>query len=376
MKNNQKLLVLAFLLLGVLLNATNSVAENKGNITDTKMKLHMVLFTPADKDFPEGYRDRYKEIADYAESFFVKWMNYWGYPCENPLKIERDANGYPTILKIKGKYNYDDPSYKKLAGIKKEVIEQAKNKFNIDTKNQVWWILNYPNRKRSSRGGGNVQEGGTCFANYHDGQGNIKVTDELGAGLAEKIKLKSIIHELTHALGLGHVGPNESLDLGNTLMGPVNKSYKKFFKDDSRVYLSKAGATILWKHPLFCGGEDDRMVTPSVKLNKYSIKYDSKNNSFIVEGKLKSNCSAHSVVISNASKAERSPYWYKAFVGKVRSNGSFRCVVSNLKKADGQLVIGFSFNNGVITGDGKKLGLNKSGIKKQYRFCEGKYLFD
>ena len=376
MKNIKKYLGLILLLLGVSVQASNTGTEAKENVPNQEMKLRMVLFAPADKEFPVGYQERYKEIADYTEAFFAKWMNYWGYPCENPLRIERDDKGYPIVMTVKGKHNYDHQFYKKLSGIKKEVIEQAKNEFNEPSENQVWWILNYPKRKRSSRGGGNVQDGGTCFANYNEGEGKINVTDDLGAGFLEEIKLKSLIHELTHALGLGHIGPRESLDLGNSLMGPVNKAYKRVFNNDSRVYLSNAAAAILWKHPLFSGNGKDRMITPEVQLKKYKVKFDEKKKQFIVEGKLKSNCSAHSVVISNASKGDRSAYWRKAFVGKVKSNGSFRCVVTDLKEADGELVIGFCFNNGAITGDGEKLGLNKSGIRKPYRFSENKYLFE
>ena len=363
--------LLVFILSAHLFSATKineKVAETP------EMKIRMVLFVPADKSFPDNYMERYKELADYTEAFFTKWMNHWGYPCENPLKIERDEKEYPVVLVMKGEQNYDD--YKDLKAIKKEVINQAKNKFNVPTENQVWWILNYPLRKRSSRGGGNVQNGGTSFGNYKDASGPIKIDAELASGVPEQINMKSLIHELTHALGLGHIGPDTEDNLGNSLMGPINRAYKKKYPDDSRVYLSEAAAAILWKHPLFSGYGAGKFKTPTVEVQNLKVNYVSQKKQLVVEGVLKSDGKAHSMVVLNASKGDRSPYWHKAFVGKVEPDGTFRCSISELKETGGELVIGFVFNNGAITGDGKKLGLNNSGIKKPYNYSDNKYLFN
>ncbi len=373
MKNFKKVfgsIVLLWLFSTQLLLAND--IENK-QAAKPELKLRIVLFTPADKSFPENYMERYKDMVDYTEDFFVKWMNHWGYPCENPLKIERDENGYPDVLAIKGKLNYDD--YKDLKQIRKEVVEQAEKQFDIPTEKQVWWILNYPMKKRSSRGGGNSQDGGTSFANYKDAEGSIKIGDDLAAGFMDQISFKSLIHELTHALGLGHIGPRDGDNLGNSLMGPVNKAYKQKYNNDSRVYLSEGEAALLWKHPLFSGDVEKRFHLPTVEVQNLKTNFDADNNQFVVEGKLKSDYPAHSAVILNASKGDKSPYWHKAFVGKINADGTFKCIVSELKEANGELVIVFGFNNGVISGDGKTLGMNKSGIRKTYSFVENKFVF-
>jgi hypothetical protein len=75
----------------------------------------------------------------------------------------------------------------------------------------------------------------------------------------------------------------------------------------------------------------------------------------------------------NASEGDTSPYWHKAYVGKIAKDGSFQCVVSELKKTGGELVIGFCFNNGLISGNGNKPGLNVSGIKKAYSYSDGSW---
>ncbi|MCT4646833.1 MAG: hypothetical protein N4A74_17725 [Carboxylicivirga sp.] len=366
------LLVLVFSILAVNAVATNKT-ERKNN-SFNEMKIRMVLFTPADIEQPKDYRERMKKMADYSEMFFAKWMKYWGYPCENPLKIDRDSKGYPEIIAIKGKYNYGHDAYKKLSDIKKEVIQQANEKYGIPSKGQVWWILNYPKKKRGSRGGGNSINGGFSFGNYIDSDEQIDLEKELGAeGMHEKILFKSLIHELTHGLGLGHIGPRDREDLGNSLMGPVNRGYKKVYVNDSRVHLSEAAAALLWKHPLMEGDNTEKVQMPEVTVKKLRVKYNNKSNEFEVEGKIESNIKAHSVVVLDASEGDKSEYWHKAYVGKVKSNGTFKCAVTELKKTNGELRIAFCFENGAITGSGKKAGVKGGGIIKQYKFSDPVY---
>lgn len=369
---------LALLVAGIFMSIPGNTTCYPDNIDNEPehMKVRMVLFTAADVETPEDYLERFKGMADYTEAFFAKWMNHWSYPCDNPFRIERDAQGYPVVLAIKGEHNRDHESYEKLEGIKKEVLRQAETKFNISGDGQVWWILNYPRKKRGSRGGGNAMTGGTSFGNYMDSDEQIDLAMEMAEGMHETILLKSLIHELTHALGLGHIGPHDMDNLGNSLMGAVNKAYKKMKGDDPRVYLSEAGAAMLWKHPLFDGKNDGSVSTPEVEVKGLKAIYDKEKNQFIVEGRLKSNILAHSVVVSNASEADRSPYWHKAFVGKVQKNGKFKCVISELNHAGGEIKIAFAFHNGVISGDGDKIGLNKSAIIKKYVYDDQGFLFE
>ncbi len=354
----------------VLLTFTGYSANKKSSNPKNKMKVRMVLFTPADVELPADYLQRYKDMADYSEVFFQKWMKHWGYDCKKPLDIERDIDGYPVIITIKGEQNKDFEGYKKLPVIRKEVMKQIEEKYKLSSKGQVWWILNYPKVKRGSRGGGNAMTGGNSFGNYIDSDEQIDRKKELAEGMHEEILLKSLIHELTHALGMGHIGPRDGEDLGNSLMGPVNRAYKKKYVNDSRVHLSEAAAAMLYKHPLFDGKNDASVLVRDVAVEGLKVKYLQNKNQFIISGKLKSEFLAHSIVVSDASKGNKSPYWHKAYVGKVKSNGTFQCVVSELNKADGELVIGFCFDNGAVTGNGKKLGLNNSGIKKQYTYTE------
>lgn len=344
---------------------------------DTWTGLQIVMFTPSDVELPADYKERMQEVTEYSDWFFKKWMNHWGYNCENPLKIQKDADGYPVMWRIKGKYTQSSGKYDELGYAKSEVIPEAINKYGIPEKNQTWWVISYPGpSSKAYRGGGDFQ-GGTASANFTPNTGSIiePGDDNLAAGTAVEFKLKAVIHELTHALGLGHIGPLEMDNLGNSLMGPTIKSYHKNYPDDDRVYLTKASAAMLWKHPLFDGNYDHVNTVPTIQMTDFQASYDDQTNVLQLSGKLASNYAAHSVVIANDTNGDKPDYWRKTFVGEVADDGTFTCDIFELNKASGKLVIAFCFDNGAISGVTGKLGLGK-GIEKTYTFENGTYLFN
>ena len=84
MKNLKFLLGIIFLFSMIATQALGIENSRKKNAEEPELKVRIVLFTPVDKSFPENYMERYKNMVDYTEDFFMKWMNHWDYPCENP----------------------------------------------------------------------------------------------------------------------------------------------------------------------------------------------------------------------------------------------------------------------------------------------------
>lgn len=335
-----------------------------------EMNLHMVLFTPEGMDLPVDYQERYMQLADYTEHFFLTWMMHWGYDCETALKIKRDTSGAPHIIVVRGKHKADFPAYQTLEGVRSEIEESLKEMHGIEfRKGDVIWGLNYPKIRRGSRGGGNAMTGGVAFANYIDVAGGIEPKGEMAMkGVHQDILLKSLIHELTHALGIGHIGPREGDNLGNSLMGPVNKAYQKLYPDDERVYLSEASASMLYRHPLFGGNGQCLEEIPTLETSDIKMTYNAGRKVMIVSGKVASNEGIHHVVVLDESMADKSAYWHKAYVGVVDDEGNFTCKVTELIEGEGTLKLVFCFDNGAITGNGKALGISKGGIGQKYTF--------
>ncbi len=343
---------------------------------ETWTGLQIVMFTPKDVELPDDYRERMREVTDYAEWFFEKWMAHWGYDCEKPLKISKDEQGYPILWRVAGKQSQSSGAYDKLGYAGTEVIPAAEKKYGIPSENQTWWIISYPGpSRRAYRGGGNFK-GGTSSANFITGTGSIIIPgdDNLATGNALTFKLKAMIHELSHAFGLGHIGPREYDSLGNSLMGPTNNAYHKYYPEDDRVYLSEAAAAMLWKHPLFAGDFKQVNQIPEVTITDFQTSYNDSLDVLQVSGKLLSDFRAHSVVVANEAADDISGYWRKTYSARLSEDGSFICDITGPSKVSGNLFIAFCFNNGAISGTTGNFGLNK-GFVKSYIFENNDFKF-
>jgi len=351
-------------------------AESKPE-APAKLVVRIVFFTPKDIEPPEGVRERMKQIADYTQAFFAKWMKHWGYEPAQPLAIPRDKDGVPEILFFKGEHTQATGKYSRL-GFQEQVVRQAFRKHGISPDGQVWWLFMHKAVENQwGRGGGNVRRGGGSTARYFTDAGQIKTTDALGGGFLRQIMLKGAIHEFGHAMGLPHIGPRDADKLGNSLMGPINKAYSAR-KDpkEQRVYLSQAAAAMLWKHPLFTGTEKDRDRVPTAKLLDFTASHDKETGHIEVTGTLKADYGAHSVVVANPQKGEHpGGYWQKMFVARIAKDGTFRVTVNELRRTDGQLKIVFCFNNGAIVGASFRPGADGEFVKP-YRYRNGTFGFD
>jgi hypothetical protein len=58
-------------------------------------------------------------------------------------------------------------------------------------------------------------------------------------------------------------------------------------------------------------------------------------------------------------------YWQKPYVARVESGGRFAVQITEPSAKDGTLRLLFCFENGAITGDGKKYGI-ASALEKPY----------
>ncbi len=350
-------------------------ADLKADDAEEKPVFRVVFFTPSDVEPPEGVLERLKEYVDYSQMFFAKWMKHWGYECQDPLYVNRDEEGYPEILYVKGRHTLASGRYRQL-GFQPEVVEEACRRYKLDPEGQVWWIFTYKGpERRGFRGGGNAQSGGTSTSIYDPfDEGHLRLEDELGSDEQARIKSKGSIHELGHAFGLPHIGPRENDKFGNSLMGPVIRAYRNKYPKEKRVYLTEASAALLWKHPLFSRTTKDRDVTPTLEFDDFEVTFDKESDHLIVSGKVVSDYAAHSIVVANESEATPSDYWMKCFVGRVADDGLFQVAIDELDHMDGQLRIVCCFNNGAIVGKVPGFGL-RTGFVKQYRFSDGDFKF-
>jgi hypothetical protein len=124
---------------------------------------------------------------------------------------------------------------------------------------------------------------------------------------------------------------------------------------------------MLWKHPLFSGSTEKRHQMPKVTVDDLRCQFDRRAKHVRVSGRVRSDVSVHSVVVLDDSTAAPSEYWRKSYAGRVDKEGAFQVDVTELAPAEGTLQIVFCFDNGAITGDGQKRGL-QGAIPRPYQY--------
>jgi len=215
------------------------------------------------------------------------------------------------------------------------------------------------------------------MVNYDTLAGDVNSNVSLVEDFNGQIFLKGMIHELGHAFGLPHIGPDPELGLGNSLMGPVTTLYvaKKWPKPD-QVYLDEASAAMLWKHPIFSATNFGSFRPASLKVLDYKSAYDSTNDCVTLSGKVFSDPPAHTVVVLDDLGKPDNMYWSQSHAARIATDGAFKVAIRHPAKVDGHYHILFCLDNGAVTGDGQHVRfINRGDIKKPYRFRDGSFEF-
>jgi hypothetical protein len=244
------------------------------------------------------------------------------------------------------------------------------SKYNLERHRHVWWVWVYlgdaPQRFSQFAGFGDVSEGGTAFVNFPSLPGDIKENDDLGSPFLTEIALKGCIHELGHAFGLPHNGPLAKGHLGMPLMGATIFDFRqRTGTAEKRAYLSGVSAAMLWKHPLFSGTAERRDQMPTCHLTSLAVDNRPQGEVVHVRGQLQANIAAHSAVVFDSAAPDQETYWQKSYVARMAENGSFDVTITEPTHSRGTLRLVFCFENGVVTGDGQRHGINGA-LEKPY----------
>ena len=349
------------------------------NPADQPQLVKIVFFTPSDRAVPDGVQHRLTQIADAAELFLFTEMNRLGYPAGVKRLFARGPDGQVEVLHVQGDQPAASGKYAK-PDHAPEVIRRATEQYHVTGEGNVWWIFVYlgdrPAFFKDWHGTGDVRAGGWAMINYDSVPGEIRPELSFTTGFNRECRLKSTIHELGHAFGLPHLGPDPTLGLGNSLMGPNPGEYAtRFYPHDDRVYLSAAAAAMLWRHPIFSGRPRDGFAPPRVKLVDYQPVFNAADNTVTINGRVVATPLPHSVVLLD-TRGSTDEYWFPNYASRLASDGTFRLTINQPAKTDGVYLILFCFDNGLVSGDGAHATFEKRGqIQKFYAYREGQFHF-
>ena len=252
-------------------------------------KLHIVYFTPADREPAARYEQRLAAIMDDIRAFYSDGMERLGFGPKT-FTLPRDADGKLIIHLVKSKEpeaafprwqgrnggNTGDPAGGDM--VRREcqpVLEAAGISLDHETVLIFCHLATYDEKARTFRHhspyfGNWTQQSGLCFAADWAQQDLDNLTrkkpmlndgeyGDMSLGKHITVFIGGIAHELGHAFALPHSGERwDEKPLGTSLMGAGNHTYREERRGEGKgSFLTMASAMRLAARPLFNGSDKD-----------------------------------------------------------------------------------------------------------------------
>lgn len=286
--------------------------EEKG---DEERILHLVYWTPSDKDPVPEFRERLSGIMLDIEDFYGREMKRLGLG-RRSIRLEMESGDSVRVHLITGEAAEAD--YGKESGnrIRKECLPHLKEK-GIDPDRETIMIfcnlaswdeekLTFRHNSPYYAGGG--AQGGTAWQLdsptlaidripqkepiIQDGQ-----YGKISLGKHNSIFIGGIAHELGHALGLPHCRETKSQreQWGTALMGSGNRTYGDERREEGKgSFLTLAHGLRLASHPQFSGSTKGLRLPVSSEIN--DLKLSVEEAQILATGTVKSSIPCYAVV--------------------------------------------------------------------------------
>jgi hypothetical protein len=250
-------------------------------------KLHVVYYTPADREPAARYEQRLEVILEDIRAFYRDNMERLGFGPKT-FVLARSADGKLVIHLVKGKSpeavfpgwkgvnggNTGDPVGAEI--VRREcqpVLGATATSLESETVLVFCHLATYDEKARTFRHhspyfGGATQQSGFCFAADWALQDLANLTwkqpmlndgeyGDMSLGKHTTIFVGGIAHELGHAFSLPHCGERwDEKALGTSLMGAGNHTYREEARGEGKgSFLTMASAMRLASRPLLSGSD-------------------------------------------------------------------------------------------------------------------------
>ena len=290
-------------------------AWQEKNPEKQERRLHVVLWTPADREPAPQYRERLTAILHDIRDFYSKEMTRIGFG-PRTLKFVHATDGLIDIHLVKGTNPYSHYQTESGHEIRNECvpplraagIDPEKETIVIFCNMSKWDPEKSTIFQNSPYYAGGTHRNGTAWQvdspilnldsltkhepKVRDGQyGHISI------GRYNSIFIGGVCHELGHALGLPHdcARPDEAAEFGTALMGSGNRSYGEDRRGEGKgTFLTLASAFRLASHPIFCGSVKGIDVKANAVPADLAIREEGKG--FVFTGKVSADPPVYGVV--------------------------------------------------------------------------------
>lgn len=267
-------------------------------------QLHIVYWTPGDREPAPLYRERLSKILTDIQGFYAREMERVGFGPRS-LRLAKAADGLVAIHLVRGKNPYQDYGRKSGDDIRGECISTLREAGIDPAKETVVIFCNMSNWDPEKRvisqnspyyAGGSIK-GGTAWQVdspvlnldlLTDSGGQVQDGEygRISIGRYNSIFIGGIAHEVGHALSLPHcrARPDESAAFGTALMGSGNRTYGEDRRQDGRgTFLTLGEAFRLAGHPMFSGSVKGMGDRPTVK--PLDIRIEPSGKGFVFSGR-------------------------------------------------------------------------------------------
>lgn len=278
-------------------------------------KLHIVYWSPSDREPQPGARKRLTAILKDIQGFYAGQMKRLGFG-PRTVGLDFSDDGLLNIHFVKGKKPY--AAYQTNSGreIRMECLPSLE-KAGLDANKETIVIFcnmaNWdPEKSRVSQNSpyyaGGTHRNGTAWQvdsailqidglakkepMVRDGQ-----YGKISLGRYNSIFIGGICHELGHALGMPHNRErrDERKSFGTALMGQGNRSYGEERRGEGRgSFLTLAHALKLASHPMFCGSVKQMERPANAEIE--GLKVELTKDGFRVSGKVTADPPPYAVI--------------------------------------------------------------------------------
>jgi Putative peptidase family./NPCBM/NEW2 domain. len=351
-------------------------------------KLHIVYFTPSDRNPEPRYQERLTAIMEDIQTFYRDGMVRAGFGPKT-FNFDRDSEGKIIFHLVKGKepesafprplserMRGDPIASAKVIADCRPALKDAGISFDRETILIFCDLANWDEKARtfqhhSPYAGRSTQTSGLCFAldtiiqNLDDVAKKEPILKDAewgneSLGKFNTIFIGGVAHELGHAFALPHCGERwDEKPLGTSIMGDGNHTYHNERRgEDKGSFLTMASAMRLAARPIFNGSDKDETKSPlleectlTLSTNLTRSDLAPRKGPLRLEGTITGSPPIYGVVAYfDSRRNNQSPYHAPTATSVPDAQGRFALEVSDLDScSDGQVRVEFCHANGAIS---------------------------
>lgn len=287
----------------------------QGGGEKAERKLHLVYWSPADREPAARARERLTAILEDIRNFYAKEMKRLGFG-PRTIGLDYAADGLLRIHFVKGRKPYAAYDVQSGGEIRNECLPTLREA-GLDPDRET--LVIFCNMSNWDEANGRISQNSPYYAGGTHRSGTAWQVDspildlellddkeprvrdgqygDISIGRYNSIFIGGIAHELGHALGLPH--NRERVDereaFGTALMGSGNRAYGEERRGEGRgAFLTLAHGLRLASHPMFSGSVKGFDLKPEVRME--DMKVEQMGKVFRVTGRVVAEPPAYAVV--------------------------------------------------------------------------------